>query len=38
MCYVMKAALFATGITPLMMLYRKMVTFLSGGVQEEPMT
>ena len=38
MGYVMKAALFATGITPLMMLYRKMVTFLSGGVQEEPMT
>ena len=35
MGYVMKVALFATGITPLGMLYRKMVTFLSGGIQEE---
>jgi len=35
MGYVLKVALFATGITPLGMLYRKMVTFLSGGLQEE---
>jgi predicted unusual protein kinase regulating ubiquinone biosynthesis (AarF/ABC1/UbiB family) len=35
MGFVVKFALFATGITPLGMLYRKMVTFLSGGVQEE---
>ena len=35
MGFVVKFALFATGITPLGMLYRKMVTFLSGGLQEE---
>ena len=34
MGFVVKFALFATGITPLGMLYRKMVTF-GGGVQEE---
>jgi predicted unusual protein kinase regulating ubiquinone biosynthesis (AarF/ABC1/UbiB family) len=36
MGHVMRVVLFVTGITPISMLYKKMVIFLSGGLQEEP--
>lgn len=36
MTYVMQVFWFVTGVTPLMMLYKKTVTFFSGGVQNEP--
>ena len=38
MGYVMKLVMFVTLITPCLMLYRKAVTFLSGGLQDEQMT
>ena len=36
MTYVMQVFWFVTGVTPLVMLYKKTVTFFSGGLQNDP--